>query len=309
MNKLTKATIFIICLLATVFFISIDSNASKVSVNLNLNLIAAIFIAHLFFLLIQAYRYLSVVNNISKIKIRFWNWFQSFIAARLLNKILPQSGNLYRAYQLKKDEGIRYKDYAISYSYITWFDTLTNFLFAFFALLFLSYTSEVNIIIVITFAILFTITAFLPFILNQITSLHFIQNYQRAYDFICYAQKILYNRNLHSNLIFILSILGVASLLLMSFRLLLGFQVIGSNVSFVEILIIYSIYKASLLFVILPGNILLQEFVTGIAAQLLGIGFTEGAAAALFLRLCGYILLGAISLISIVFTISSKHES
>jgi len=306
MNNKIKLTVLALCVLASFYFINKEYQSINFKFDFNIYSILVIFILHFFFLLSHAKRYLLVVNNITKKNISYWGWFYNFIISRMLNKIMPQAGNAYRAIQLKKDEGVDYKNFAYSYGFFTWFDTCFNLALAALALLFFS--NQESSTLLLSFTLLFFFTLLTPKLIVLFNSLiasnntFFNKIINHASNIFC---KIQIDRKLIAKLLF----LGLISFILMTTRLYYGFKIIGVDVSVVDIIIIHAVYKAALLIVILPGNLLIQEFVTGLVAELLNIGFLEGAMAALFLRICGYILLGLICIVSLVLTLNKKHVS
>ena len=73
--------------------------------------LAIIMVLQLLYLVPESYRQEIVVESSSGTPIRSFHWFRIFVVGRFLNTLIPQSGNVYRAFRLRSDPGIAISDF------------------------------------------------------------------------------------------------------------------------------------------------------------------------------------------------------
>jgi len=247
-------------------------------------------ILHLIFLLVSARRLHLVILSSHTSHISFSYWFRVFIEGRLLNKIFPQLGNIYRGVDLKYTQGFTYLQYSGSYVFFTWFDTITNILFYLFIIIFFSNEISSTTMLIAVMAVILLFIA--PLILQKISTVPAITRITSTSNLLNKVSglKSIIKSFKSIRLLSSLLILGVISFILMATRIYLGFYSFGISLNLADIALIYVIYKISILVVITPGNFGIQEFSLGALSELFGYGFSTGIAAALLLRFYGYIL-------------------
>jgi uncharacterized protein (TIRG00374 family) len=234
-----------------------------------------------------------VIKAIGNKEIKFRQWFRLFVEGRLLNKVAPQLGNVYRGIELKNKNKIPLTKYTASYLFFSWFDTVFN-LFLVIVAITLTRSEIPNSKIILNIAIfIFLILIFLPKTIKFIEKINInIPKNILIKKFSSILQRLKSSINLAFNnyIFFQLGLLGIISGALMCSRILLGFEIFNIIVGLTDIILIYTIYKISTMIVITPGNIGIQELSIGMLSEFLGHGLAVGIAVTLALRLYGYFL-------------------
>ena len=73
--------------------------------------LAVIMLLQILYLVPESYRQEIVIESSSGTPIRSFHWFRIFVVGRFLNTLIPQSGNIYRAFRLRSDPGIAMSDF------------------------------------------------------------------------------------------------------------------------------------------------------------------------------------------------------
>ena len=301
-RKITRVAILAICIITSIFLISNEAHSYELNFQLNPAFLIIIFSTHFIFLLIHTKRFQITIQTISNIKINFWPWVCKISSTRLLNNLIPQSGNTVRAIELKQENALAYKDYSISVGLLAWLDCIINLTIA--IIIISIFTTKYMTIITLLLLLLTVLIA--PKAITLLSQSFDPKNENLIPRFFLYINDKISSLSNTKNELYAISLLGAISFALMSIRLYCGFYITGQEISIPDLLVIHAALKTVLLFSIIPGNIVVQGFFAGLTTKLVGVGFTEGVIASIFLQICGYILLGFISFISFCYEISRK---
>lgn len=277
--KILRFIILLACLIYIVRFFYTNKDDLKLIFNLGIFPIIILCGLSAVYQVIHSYRFKIIIDKCSRNKMKFKGWFRIFAQTRFLNQVIPQFGNFYRMYALKKDFGISYTDYITAYTSFAWMDTCFNLFIASLVILLLQPGLKISSFNApLTLLIITATVIFLP-----ILALKVIDKINLPGDKVKWTQAKLKQvlQTTFTNLkdakyvvaITAIGLINLARTILFYYILFRCFKIQPS----VGILVIfYALFKLSSFISITPGNIGVQELVFGFLSEQLGIGMSEG---------------------------------
>lgn len=281
----------VIAYIAYYFYINRDD--FNIVFDIDPGVIICIVLLHLVYFVIHAFRFKIVIEKCSGASISYWHWFRVTMVGGFLNKIVPQSGNVYRGLQLKKIYNVSYTQFATGFLFFIWTDTFINISIA--SILIIALGFQMTIIGLSAGGLLPSLALFLllaPILFNVIIkkrwilSKYFTQFYGKISELIKTTNIII--KDYKFNIKFIL--LGMLVFIPMCTRIYITFILLDIHLSLSILILFYTLIKISQLVNITPGNLGIQELALGYIAEQGGVGMDAGIVAAVILRMLAYIV-------------------
>ena len=267
--------------------------------------IAPIILVILVSTLLNALLYLLFVREVNE-SITFREIIQILVIARLMNKFIPQSGLIYRARILKKNNAISYGEFFTSFASFKLLELLATIIFA--------------VLIVSVYQPGLKVAGYplLPVMLGM-GSILIVGTYggrklmvrikhineERNTIWQHYGRRVLDVLSntftlVHKPRLFVatLVIMGMKVLLSM-LNLFLCFNMLGTMPSISELAVFVAMGSISTIIVVTPGNLGFKEMLYGLLAEGMGIGMAQGLSVTLIQRLASYI---ALTILVMIFT-------
>jgi hypothetical protein len=235
-----------------------------------------------------------VLEKCSEKKIPYLQFFRIFIFGLTINKIFPQSGNIYRSITLKNRFGIAYTSYISAYSSFAWLDSWQNMIIAI-AILALNQSSfqlwGVNAIFLLSaLAVIIVCAPFLFYILST----GFKKLYDRPFWIHSKLAEVLYTilSNLRDlNFLFKISLMGILVFTTTCGLFFLCFETIDIHLPPSQLALFYALYKITAITNITPGNFGIRELAYGILSEQLQLTMADGVFVSVIIRILNYIVL------------------
>jgi glycosyltransferase involved in cell wall biosynthesis len=299
-KKIIRWSIAALCVGYVVYFFWTEKQNIQVAFNLKPWIILSIMTGFLIYLLLYSYRLRLVITKCSGKKIAFSKWFRLIVLARFLNRIIPQSGNIYRGVNLKNDYQISYTQYITAYVSFAWMDTFLNLLIASVVLVIMYPSLKIAEINASFLLGLLTVTiALAPVVFLKMCHL-FELRFQRPVWATSKLSEVL-EVTMHNlkDLGYVLKVagLGVLTFIHVCVMFYLFFRCVDLHLSPPITILFYSIFKLSTFINITPGNIGTRELAYGIIGEMMNIGMGHGILVSMITRIFGTIFIFSMGLL------------
>jgi len=262
---------------------------------------------YILYLVITSYRYYDLLKNFQLESFNFIRWFMVYVYGRFLNKIVFQSGNIYRAVLLKSSNKLPYEKYVASLVTFSWMDLIISLLTSVIALLIISdsiiminhFTLSSIILTALFFVIL--VPFFIRYLYKKFKVFDFIPKMVReSSEYIIKAFEEIQIKLLIKNILY-----GFIAFLIISIIFYFAFSILNVYPGLIKIIIYTSLTKLIMAYQFIPGNIGIQELSLGYLAELTGIGMAVGISVSIIFRFNAYLTLG---ILSSIFLLMSKDD-
>lgn len=248
-------------------------------------------------LLLNAFRYLLIVEKCSGQSIAFIPWLRVYVFARLVNLILPQAGNVYRALRLKKLFQVSYTRYAGSFLAFGWIGASLNLAIAAAAVALWAPELQFGTVSAHWWLLMLALGfACGPLVLDQAVRRIPAQGRllrMRASAGEAVGSAVLAVTDLGH---FGWAVgLGLSAFTLACLVFYVSFLSLGIELGAGELALFYAVLQLSTYVQLTPGNLAVQEIAFGLMGEHIGIGMGEGIVVAALLRLCGYAALALLA--------------
>ena len=266
-------------------------------------------------LTLAALRYHLVLKEVDT-KALFFNSFKQLVVARFLNRIIPQSGMVYRAQAFKKSSKLGYDDFFSGFFAFTWLDFVMTFSLTFFLIALYQPGLMVNGYLVLP------ILGLMVFFLIILTwgarwLLGGIEFTYSEYNHI--IQKIIYvllkcSRSTASliqkpKLLICGGLIISANIMVSVWRLYYYFQLIGVSPKLGELSVFVALNRMLTVIVLTPGNLGLTEILFGYLSDAMDLGAAQGITAALIVRISVFCVLAFLNFVFLLFRWSTLPKN
>lgn len=214
-------------------------------------------------------------------------WQKIFVNSYALNAVMPQSGAVYRAYELKKNNKLHYLDYGRAYYFIAWFGMLLILLLSSILMFVLSLDPLIkgwNVLhISLGASVLLLI---MPFILFRVApycfpdSFRFVVVTNALRDTFTFTVQCFRDIGFTVRFLFLSLFTFLIDLIILTRCI----KVLSFNISFEYTVLIYLLSTVFVAIRVTPGNIGVQELVYGIIGVQAGISVGDGLMLSIFIR-------------------------
>lgn len=289
-KKILKTIILLLCagFIARYFYRNWDS--LQITFKINTITILSIIFFSLTTLLTYAFRFKIIMHKCSGINPPFWQWFNIVMLARFYNLFFAPTGNIYRGVELKRKFNISYTDYVSAGVSFTWMDLTFDLILSFFTIIFVrpdlvlfNFKAYHVVGVIIVCIIIMPITA--NFVLRSIP----VQKPFLVWVKSKLSQVISTTLNNMKDLRYVGKIIvwGLLVTIQTVFVYYLIFVSFNFKLHVPALMLFYSLLKISSAFLILPGNIGIQEIAFGFLSSEMGTGMAEGILISTFMRVLG----------------------
>ncbi|RKY08093.1 MAG: hypothetical protein DRP56_04675 [Planctomycetota bacterium] len=283
-----KWLLALVCCAYIIYFFTKNKNAFEQLFSLDPLFLAWLFLFCALTIVIQAWRYLIVIEKCGQTKLPFLKWFKIFILGTFLSRIFPQTGNIFRAVRLKQDFGISYTGYVSIYTSFVWLDTILNLSIAFVVISFLKpgfLIGPIRVLYLISCLLALIVTA--PWFLmkasaalkTRFTSFQWLHS--RASEVL----KISIQSIKDIAYIGKVAITGIASFSITLSVFYICFASLDTPVEITTLALFAVILKLSNLVILTPGNIGVRELAYGLLGELTGIGLAQALLVSVITRI------------------------
>ncbi len=289
-KKIIKTVIFLLCVgfIAKYFY----SNWDSLQISFKIDKFS--FLGIVFFsittLLTYCYRFKIITHKCSGINPPFWQWFSIILLARFYNLFFAPSGNIYRGVELKRKFGISYTDYVSAGISFTWMDLALDLILSFIIIIFVQPDFKLlgfkaySVVAALTVCItLMPIMAY--FILKAIP----VRMQALVWGKDKLTQVVSATLNNVKDLRYLSKIIiwGLLVTVQTLFVYYLVFISFNFKLHIPALMLFYALLKISSAFIILPGNIGIQEIAFGFLSSEMGTGMAEGILISTVMRVLG----------------------
>jgi len=293
-KKIFKIAVLILSIGYVIWFLWDRREDIALSFQLDPILIVSISVLCLFYLLVYALRFKHVIEKSSGRRLIYYIWLKCFILGRFFNQFIPQFGNIYRSYQLKKLFGVSHTLYISSFFSYAWMDTILNFSIMLVVLLIFKpelVIFEISAILIVG-SLLF-IVIFTPIVIQRI--FHDVWFRNKNLDWLSSKFKDVFEVSL-SNIInfkyvFWFIILGLLSFVIVISIFYFIFLGIGISAELTQLVFFYTLHKLSTFINITPSNLGVRELAYGVLCSAAGYGMAQGIMVSVILRMFNFIIL------------------
>lgn len=277
--------------------INIDQNFFFIFNKLNFKYFIIVLIITFTLTHLQIYVQLKSFFQIKKDFISFKKYAKIFFNGQMISFILPHSGTIYKAYQLK-NFNLSYKDFIGINLFLTWFYLFFFiFFYSFEILIFGNEVLKNYSIILFSTGILFAITLFsIPYIYQKYFKIKFknilLSKIYNSVTYIIMLPIFLKNYKFYK----FLSLFGLISHILSFIVIYLLFLTINVDLQFSIIVIFFIINSFLDQIPITPKNLAISELIFGLVSQNIGLTFEFGVVIKLLLRLFFFINLVSLTI-------------
>ncbi len=237
------------------------------------------------------------------VPLKWPRWFMIFAVGRMLNLLTSQSGNVYRALTLKARYGLSYTHYVGSFLAFAWLDTLLTFTLA--AAVLLASGQKVLLwglraeLLMVLAAVAAASGLGLSYL--AVTRLHPPGRFlARVKEKLVELHHSLWRIVTDGRLMLKFVGLQVLTVGVMTAIMWTAFAALAQPVDTYKLLVLYAIYRLTLLVHLTPGNLGVAEVLVGVISNGLGIDPATAMLVSLINRLTHYVALISISGLGIV---------
>lgn len=296
-NPVTKIFSWILLFLCLGYMIYLFSrNWSDIGIiaNLDMRMVILLLVFQAIYLVLHALRYWIILQFFGGLQVGFPAWFRIYVLGRVLNLVMPQSGNVVRGIYLKRRHGVSYTRYVGSYFAFAWIGSLLG---AGLALLVVSaFEPELRIADWRATPMMAAIIVGLflgPWVLEvlwrkwPIMSRRMPEVGGKIHEILTVSVQLFCDANTMAKF-------GGVSILMFGTAgsvFYLCFGAYGIDLELEEVAIFLVLLQLTSYINLTPANLGVQELAFGFISDGLGIGMSEGVLVSLLVRVTGYIAL------------------
>ena len=293
-KKIFSWALTLFCLGYVGYFFSHNHEDLKVLRHFSFPMISGILLLHIVHLFCFSLRFRATVEKCSNSAIPVFEVFKLITLSRFLNQMLPQSGNFYRGFHLKKEYKVTYTRYVAACASLAWMDICFNFLLAPIVVtaagssLRLGRYSARDLFLFST-----AVVAGAPFVAEPIFRMMKLRSKYLAWLHAKLSEvlRITIDNLRDGRYVGKFVFWNTVMFGLVASMLYLAFVGLGIRMSLAEITVFYALYKLSIYVNITPGNLGVRELAYGVLSQQMNIGMAEGILASAIIRILGYFVL------------------
>ena len=250
------------------------------------------------YLITESLRMQVVIERAAGVSLGPLDWFRIFAVGRVINLLIPQGGNAYRAIALRETAGVPFTDFGGGIVAFLWLSVTLNLVVAS-ALIAWKPTPSTSTAALGSWQAMLgaaLVVGVAPLLLNLVlrwinSDVALIRGVRRVVETAVAAV-----RDVGLLVRFFVVWLATLAVVLVMYRLVL--DAVGADLGPGEIVALYTLVQVTAAVVLTPGNFGVQELgFTGIAV-LFGVPAAQGAAAAAIIRITGLVVLLALGLAS-----------
>lgn len=286
--------IAVACILLVGYFLISERESLALIVRLEWMPLGALLGIHAVYSLVQSNQYRLALERCTGRRVSFKAWFEIYIVGRVMNLLVPQSGNVYRSVRLKRDYAIAHTLYVSVYLSYAWMSTCLNLAVATAVMGALSSEFTVETERIATTIIL----ALIAFSCGPIVIYWIVKNLPRTQGRLFWIHEritLMLRTAIDSikDVTFLLKFFGhgLVLLVLAGVAFYLAFLSIDVGISPFAVIVFYAILQLGSFVQITPGNWGVQELAFGLVAEGLALGMSEGILVSLVVRVTGYLAL------------------
>ena len=255
--------------------------------------VIAIFALQLAYLVVESYRMQIVIEASSGVSLEPVAWFRIFVTGRLLNMIVPQSGNVYRAVRLKRDHRVPYISFGGALGAFLWLSVTLNLVVA--SILIALNSPELDAGPVPGWVAL--LAAALAAAIGPLAVWFLVRDRGGSgrLGFVVTTLAAVLDASVAAvrdgALLVKFALVWLVTIIVVVFLYGTVLSVVGADLGAGELIALYALVQVTSFVVITPGNLGIQEVGFAALATLLGATAAQGAAAAAIIRITGTIAL------------------
>jgi len=264
--------------------------------------------------LLETFRYFLVVREMET-SVPFEDVFRHLIVARFLNKLVPQSGIVYRAHAFKKENAVSYSRFIASFTAFVWLDLVLTIIISTAIVALYQPNLSVQDYPLLPLLLAFSfLLLFITFLSRRIPTR--MGSEIEANSNMSHSPKALYRLIGQIGFTFELArkpwlllsggLIIIANISVSVWRMFFLFQMIGVDAKISELALFVGLNRVSNVLVVTPGNLGIVEGSYGILSGAIGLGVAQGVTVALTLRVAAFIILGCLSAMLLFFQNQKK---
>ena len=265
-----------------------------------LKLTLLIYIAH-------AFNVLLILRKSGLKKINNFEWFRIFIISRFINFHIIQGRIIYLVYKLKKKYAFSYTSSLSSFTFLTWFYTLSTLVFSVILIILINYKfsiKNINIVTILSVCI-FVIFTF-PFIINKIFTNFKNEKIKWIKTKIDELISTSYKNLNDLPLLGLMIVFSFLQFVLYIVIVKISFQSINVPVSLEQVSIFTIILMTSKYYNIVPNNLGITELLCGHLSQAFNGKILSGLIVSSLIRIVDYLLISFLGIIFAKISLRSK---
>jgi uncharacterized membrane protein YbhN (UPF0104 family) len=262
---------------------------------LSFDLLGLLLVAQGMCLWVNSSRNLTVFRHVGLRGISHVAWFRVFIFARILNMIIGQSGNVYRALRLKRGWSFTYTNTVSCYAGFAWLDMLLNTFLMSVALLI--WDPEMRLAgvsaLLLSSSFFFLLLIGLPIVALAGRRIRAgMPNESGAFGKLFRNAGEAMRALANIRLLLTISLIGLASFFLQLLTVYGAFLSLGRSPGLANLVIFVCVIRFSTLIMLTPGNLGVLEVACGYLSSAMGMDMSQGLLVAGVLRVVSWINLG-----------------
>ena len=251
------------------------------------------------FIVVQSGRYHAVVVKCAETRVPFFAWLRLFLIAQVLNLFVPQAGNVYRGFELKRAFGVSLTRYVAAYVNAPWTAMVLYFTLGAVVVGAIGQGIEVSgLALAVLLGVAAVVMAVAPFAGRAVLTL-----LPQRYRPIAWLHRRL-GEVLTVTITSVrdpaylgrLLLWTLASFVLGVALFWVGFGAVNLDVGLAPVVAYFVVLQLTTFVMITPGNLGVRELAFGVLAASLGAAVVEGVLVSALLRATKYIALLALSL-------------
>ncbi len=303
MNKFKKTARLIlvaVCIVYLVRFFYKNKDTLHLVFNLDpVSIFSAITFQILYFPML-ALLLRTILEKCSSSKLPFFGWFKIFILGTFLNMVFPQTGNVYRGIQLKRNYNVSYTRYISSYASFAWMDLIMNLFISALIIIFLKPDLQIGRLIAWKILLVIIIVIITAPILIEILWRKIKFNHSRLAWLHSKTSEVLsVSVNNIKDVTYLAKIIliNIAILACITGLLHFCFLILGIRLNIPTVVMFYVLLKIGDYVNITPANLGVQELAYGFFGTQMGVGMAESVLVSGFMRLIGTTVLISLAVI------------
>ena len=272
--------------------------------NINYHYLIIIFSIACVLITMASFRYYLILKSVA-VHTRFASCYKSFILGRLLNKIIPRSGGVYRAVYHKKTENVSYRNFISAYMSFVYLDIFIYMLVG--LILVFIYNRRLSIrdipIVYIFIAAIGCMVIFLvlaKYISTRTKTSYKNKIFEKIITNMKHIIEGLFLIFKHTKMLTVNALLILFGFFIHTILLFICYHSIQVVTTIPHLSLFVVLNKCLTLITITPGNLGIREFLYAFLAQSMAIGSAQGLSVALIVRISNFIILCVLSLVVIL---------
>lgn len=296
-KKVLQSALLIISLLYIYIFFKKYPEQINTVKNIGTSHICAIVAHQIVYLYIHSARskiILTKYNPSAYQNIPFFDWLVIFAIGRLFNQFLPQTGNAYRSYFLKKHHQVSHSHFVSAFLAFAWMDLILNLSIALIAIAVLDPKLKIFHIngLLLNFILLSLFVSFPLLSLGMVSflslkTLKFSSFFSKSAELMRISLDNL--RDFNFLLYFLFLSIGSAGISIFLYFFL--FRQFGYHVEYGKLVLFYILFKLTTYFSLTPGNLGIRELAYGYLSAEVGANVATGIVISASLRAVHFFLL------------------